>query len=207
MQASTLLATGLLLFAAGCSRPDRETPGRVVTRREDPEPAKEARNAEPDTVPSLRPKPPAGDSPAARIEQLGGSVEADDSGTVVRVRLSGRPVKDADLAVLAKLPRLRRLDLSFTRVTDAGLPRLKGLEVLEALDLSGTEVTGAGLAHLAALPRLAALDLGGTAIGDMDLDRLKDLPALKILVVRGAKVSEAAAEALRKARPELTVDR
>ena len=57
---------------------------------------------------------------------------------------------------LARLPRLRRLNLSGTGVTDRGLEVLRHLPALESVALAWTRVTDAGAAHLAACERFRA---------------------------------------------------
>lgn len=61
---------------------------------------------------------------------------------------------DADLAALARCPKLRRLELHAANVTDAGLAYLEGLDGLEYIDLRGTSTTREGVERLRrALPR------------------------------------------------------
>src|SRR5262249_23769634 len=69
------------------------------------------------------------------------------------------PLEDADLADLAGLTRLERLDLSQeSRITDKGLKHLHGLTRLRTLSFGGPEVTEAGLEELRGrLPRLQTL--------------------------------------------------
>ena len=63
-------------------------------------------------------------------------------------------VTDEGLRHLAKLPRLRVLNLSKTSITDRGLRVLRDLPALESLSVSLTGITDEGAAHLAACPAL-----------------------------------------------------
>src|SRR3954466_11622819 len=63
----------------------------------------------------------AAGSPDDWITKAGGTVTRDGSGRVVSVNLHASWVTDSDIAELAKLPALTKLDLSMTRITDRGL--------------------------------------------------------------------------------------
>jgi uncharacterized protein (TIGR02996 family) len=122
--------------------------------------------------------------------------------------LDGTAVTNEGLPHLAGLGRLRELGLHATQVTSRGLPFLAGLAGLEELDLSRTGVTVAGLRHLAALPRLARLDLSQTRITDADLEPLSALlPRLRHLVLLGTRITPRGEAALRRAMPQLAVNR
>jgi hypothetical protein len=74
---------------------------------------------------------------------------------VIAVTATRPDTRDGDLAALAALESLTRVDLSRTRVTDAGLIHLRGLKNLKYVDLHNTQVTEAGVAALQkALPEL-----------------------------------------------------
>jgi hypothetical protein len=73
---------------------------------------------------------------------------------------------DAGLMHLARLPRLRYLNLMGCGITDRGLDVLRRLPALEGIVLSGTRVTDAGMASLAACETLRAVDLTWTQTGD-----------------------------------------
>lgn len=60
---------------------------------------------------------------------------------IVSLNLSGMPVKDEDLKVIAGFKNLRKLILNFTGVKGDGLKYLKDLKHLHALSLSGTAVS------------------------------------------------------------------
>ncbi len=127
-----------------------------------------------------------------------------------------------DLAPLATLSGLRRLQLEGTAVRD--LAPLRGFAI-ESLNLSRTSI--ADLAPLAALSALDTLWLGNTGITDLgalrnasrlarldlshtqitDLAPLADLPALEFVDLRVAPASESQLEMLRSRRSELIIVR
>ena len=88
-------------------------------------------------------------------------------------------VTDDGLRHLAKLPRLRALNLSKTSITDRGLRVLRDLPALESLSVSLTGVTDEGAAHLAACQGLVRVDLAWTATGDGALRALAGKAALR----------------------------
>jgi len=65
-----------------------------------------------------------------------------------KLTLAGNRITDRGLAQLARMTRLKTLDLSATEVTDAGLIHLQGLKSLEAVNLGATRVTKEGLTEL-----------------------------------------------------------
>ena len=67
---------------------------------------------------------------------------------------------------LARLPRLRHLNLMGCGITDRGLEVLRRLPALETIVLAWTRITDAGAAHLAACEQLRNVDLSGTLSGD-----------------------------------------
>jgi Leucine Rich repeat len=73
---------------------------------------------------------------------------------------------DEGLLHLARLPRLRHLNLAGTGITDRGLEVLRRLPALEAIVLSGTRVTDAGVTNLALCEELQAVNLSWTRTGD-----------------------------------------
>lgn len=60
---------------------------------------------------------------------------------IVSLNLSGMPVKDEDLKVIAEFKNLRKLNLNFTAIKGDGLKYLKNLKHLHSLSLSGTAVS------------------------------------------------------------------
>jgi hypothetical protein len=77
-----------------------------------------------------------------------------------------KSVTDLGVRHLAKLSRLKELDLSGTLVTDRGLEFLRALPELETISLGWTQVTDAGAAHLSGCKRLRSVNLQGTSCGD-----------------------------------------
>jgi hypothetical protein len=68
-------------------------------------------------------------------------------------------LNDEQVACLAQLPNLERLDLSHNHVSDEGLRQLKGLKRLEVLEISNNATTDAGVDELReSLPDLQVLD-------------------------------------------------
>ena len=138
----------------------------------------------------------------------------DAQGNIVELDLTSSWVTDGDLAKVAQMRHLRKLDLSHTRVTDAGLEQLKSLEsvvelncyyaerltedgiahlrswkYLERLSLRGTKVTSEVFEHLAHLTSLRSLDLGFTQIEDEGFEQLASLARLEKLSIGGNRLS------------------
>jgi len=104
------------------------------------------------------------------------------SAQVAELSLARAPVSDDLMPLLARCPRLRRLDLRETALTSAGLRAFAGHAALEELVLVHTH-----------------LDDGAT-------DTLADLPALRRVHLWGAGLSDGALLRLAAARPALLVE-
>lgn len=92
---------------------------------------------------------------------------------VVRLRLTGQPVKDGDVKRLAQFKNLTRLNLENTQITDSSLAFLAALPNLEHLNLYGTSVTDEGLARLAGSPNLKVVYLWQTKTTPEGINRLR----------------------------------
>jgi uncharacterized membrane protein len=100
---------------------------------------------------------------------------------VVRLRLTGQPVRDRDVKYLGQFKNLTRLNLENTKITDSSLTVLAALPNLEHLNLYGTEITDVGLATLASSPNLKMLYLWQTKTTQEGVNKLlKERPSLKI---------------------------
>jgi Leucine Rich repeat len=76
------------------------------------------------------------------ITEYGGHSERDPAGEVVAVNLRGSWIADSDVRELARLPKLERLDLSYTRITDQGILYLKAARNLVEVNLQFDEWVG-----------------------------------------------------------------
>ena len=100
---------------------------------------------------------------------------------IVSIDLSKMPVKDADLAVLAKFTELRQLLLNFTDVKGEGLGELKKLPNLKRLSLTGTQVDYAQLKPVASFPALNYLYVWNTRVKPEEAEKLKkELPKIRL---------------------------
>lgn len=96
------------------------------------------------------------------------------AGNIVSLNLSGMPVSDSDLVIIAGFPELRRLNLSFTRVTANGLQHLAGLSRLQQLSLSGTQLGANKLVLPAAMKNLSVVYLWNTGLPASKLEALRE---------------------------------
>ena len=88
-----------------------------------------------------------------------------------------------DLAPLASIPHLRKLELGTVGIGDDDLAHIAGLTELEELELCYSKVTDRGLRHLRSLRNLRFLWLQGTAVTDAGVDDLLHLKNLRLLEV------------------------
>src|SRR5437879_11175721 len=152
---------------------------------------------------------------AAWVSVQGGTLTRDVSGHVTAVNLRAAWVTDGDLARLAALPNLSRLDLSLTHITDLGMEHLAPLTgitdlnldyaehitdnglaplkhwpKLERLNLRSTKITDTALEYIAGLTSLHALDVGFTQVTNNGVDRLSALTLLTALAIGGNTISD-----------------
>jgi len=114
----------------------------------------------------------------------------------------GIKITDLGLAKLARLKKLKFLDLSGAQLTPGGLKVLESLPQLERLSLWNCKALDDSAAPVfAAIPSLTNLDLSDTAAGDATLQTLASLPRLKYLYLTDTKVTPAAVAAFRKEKP------
>jgi hypothetical protein len=192
-------------------------------RAEDAPTSKQVRTA---SDPKSRNKiPPQTKEAMEAIEKLGGEVHISISKGEVSTRVELNSFReepdfktwrgsDAELSLLAKLPRvesiwlqsrsnsdaglahfsdlrdLTRLNLSFTPIGDLGVSYLKPLPKLEYLDLSNTRISDAALASVAAMRALQQLDLSSTRVTDAGLGHLKGHRSLIKITLSDTEVSD-----------------
>ncbi|MBI1872622.1 MAG: hypothetical protein HYS05_01875 [Acidobacteria bacterium] len=118
----------------------------------------------------------------------------------------GTRITDLGLAKLAKLAKLRHLDLSGSAITVRGLKTLANLPHLERLSLwNVTGIDDGAAPYLEALGNLTSLDLSNTAVGDETLVRLARLSKLQRLYVGETKVTPEGLTAFQRQRPASVV--
>jgi len=135
---------------------------------------------------------------ASKIEKLGGKVEFDQDGQVVKIDLNNAKIKDADLALLEKFPGLQWLDLRITPITDEGVAHLRTLRNLRFLNLFRTDLTDKGLENIRGMIDLETLLIGGTKITDAGLVNLERFTKLRKVSVFRTEVSDAGLKSLEK---------
>src|SRR5438093_1334754 len=85
----------------------------------------------------------AAESPQAAlsqwIESIGGQVVRGSDGAIVEVSVARTWATDSDVARIAEIKTIKRLDLGTTYVTDRGIERLQQLPQLEELVLDTDE--------------------------------------------------------------------
>lgn len=167
-------------------------------------------------------KPPIDDALAAirgqsgvRTLQLGGATVTDRGLAAVADLTNleefflwwGTGITDAGVAHLARLPRLRLVDIGLASVTDESLVHLAELPALANLSLQGRKFSDRGLEGLRKAWRLESLLLrmGESGITDAGLRHLEGLSNLKHLALENTTISREARERLRKALPALQI--
>lgn len=103
-----------------------------------------------------------------QLDALGGVADQ-----LVWLDLSDANVPEQKLAVLARLHKLQRLNLSGTQADDATVKRLIALPFLETLNLYKTAVTDSTLAVLARMPSLASVYVSETAVTAAGVEQLR----------------------------------
>ena len=141
------------------------------------------------------------------IEKSGGKIYRVDDGLEIEFHLSGRNLRDTQLASIKQLAGVTALNLKRTKITDAGLEHLQDLTSLEILHLEQTAVSDKGIVHLSKLKNLRYLNLYGTSVTDSALPQLQHLKRLERLYVWKTKITAEGTAALEKAIPGLRVIR
>jgi Leucine-rich repeat (LRR) protein len=106
---------------------------------------------------------------------------------LTRLTLRDLPdVGDPALAVLAKLPRLKRLYLhELASVGDEGLRQLAAAKELEVLDIwSLPQMTDASVGVIAGLPNLKELSIRETGVTEASVEKIAAMPKLQSLTFK-----------------------
>ncbi len=102
------------------------------------------------------------------------------------------PIKDSQLAHVARLAELEDLSIAAYNVTDTGMKYLSALTNLKQLSLIEAEqVTDAGISHLSTLTWLEVLSISGALqVRDAGMVHLRPLRRLKKLNLAGTRVTD-----------------
>ena len=139
----------------------------------------------------------AQDDVAVQIEQLGGKLERDSNGQIIRVDLADTWANDADVRWLAQIPSLKEINLSRTRINGKGLEPLAKLENVAVLKLQFAEfLTATDIGHLAEWRNLGSLDLRGTRVDSGIFERLIAHQSLEFLDISSTEVDDEGFEEL-----------
>jgi Leucine-rich repeat (LRR) protein len=131
------------------------------------------------------------------VADQGGRSAQDAAGHIVSVDLASTWITDADLARVAGLPQLHRLDLSHTRISDVGMEYLKSLPAVSELNLYFAEfITDDSIASLKTWSRLERLDLRGTRVTSRVFEYLGHLTGLKSLDLSHTQIDDEGFEEL-----------
>ena len=113
----------------------------------------------------------------------------------------GIQITDLGVAKLAKLTKLRVLNISGSKVTASGLKAIEKLP-LEKLSLwDCRKLDDSAAAQLAAMSKMTEIDLSATAVGDSTLKTLAALPQLKQVYLTDTKITAGGLESFRKDKP------
>jgi len=164
---------------------------------------------------------------AAELRRLGGKVELNTNGDIVKVDLNNAKITDSDLRLLSRfhelewldlrvtaigdegvghlagLNKLKFLNLARTNLTDKGLSEIRGFTDLETLLLAHTRITDAGLINLEKFGKLRKLSVFKTGISDAGLKSVEKIPTLEIFTFGGSKITEEGASALQEVLPKI----
>ena len=113
----------------------------------------------------------------------------------------GTRITDFGVAKLAKLKKLRSLNLSGSVVTGGVLKTLAGLPNLQRLSLWNAEgINDSAAAGFESLQSVTSLDLSNTGIGDRTMTSLAKLPKLQRLYISDTAVTEGGVAAFKQQR-------
>lgn len=109
---------------------------------------------------------------------------------------------DAAADSLAKLEKLRMLNLGATEMTDEGVERLAALANLEFLRLGGAKLTDESLRHVAKLTKLRQLLLHDAPFTDAGIEHLLALEKIESLYIDRTKVTEEGLSKIAEQKPD-----
>lgn len=130
------------------------------------------------------------------IDARGGQVSPTGLAVVARlpnlkyINLEGTAIGDADVTLLSQAPSLESVRLNGANITDAGIEALRPLSNLRELVISRARLTRAGFAEVARHQSLERLVLDATPLDDESLGLLCGLKNLTFLSMSDTQVSD-----------------
>jgi Leucine-rich repeat (LRR) protein len=112
---------------------------------------------------------------------------------------------DAAAESIAKLTKIKKLNLNVTQFTDAGIAKLATLPDLDFLRLGSAKLTDKSLEHFAAMSKLEHLNIHDSPITDANLLQLAALAKLNSFYIDRTKITEEGLSKLMEKKPELHV--
>ena len=98
---------------------------------------------------------------------------------LVSLKLSGLPISDSALSIIAQCNNISRLELDHTQITDNGMSKLQSMDHLLSLNLVGTKVTAQGIMKLKGMKKLKSIYLYQTGVEKKDwLQLAKTFPGI-----------------------------
>jgi Leucine-rich repeat (LRR) protein len=142
-------------------------------------------------------------------DQTAGHCEVGDAGIAALAKLAeleelflpSPKATDAAAETIAKLTKIKKLNLNVTQFTDAGIAKLATLPNLDFLRLGSAKLTDKSLEHFAAMTKLDHLNIHDSPITDANLLQLVAIPNLNTLYIDRTNVSEAGLSKLTEKKP------
>lgn len=148
-------------------------------------------------------EPPAGSKTKPRKLKV-----SDPNPALVTIYLSSSlKITDAGAEYLANIPTLTEITLSDTAITAKSIQRFARLPVLRSLNVSNSPNLGDdALAPLPDYQALKACWFVNTPVTDAGLKHVERATTLQSIALQQSKATQAGIDALRAARPDLTVE-
>jgi serine/threonine protein kinase len=110
---------------------------------------------------------------------------------LTELNISYAIVSDDDMKPIAKLPRLKILELSRTDLHDKGLSYFKDNKTIEELTLKNLPITAVGVEYIVSMKKIKKLNLNGTTVTDQSLKLIGEkMPQLKTLDLTDCAVTD-----------------
>ena len=117
------------------------------------------------------------------------------------IDLSGSLIDDESCKAIAKLKKLKYIDLYHTKVSDQGLAEFRENDSIQSfracmcLDEENrffSHITDTGLTHLTSIPNLKSINLHGYDIQGREIEKLSALSGLRVLKLRNCNLDDQA---------------